>query len=128
MTGLCRRLTAFVGAWALVVAASSCRKGDARPRGVGTRSGAHAPTILIVTTPHPAQGPAPLGVTIDACKSAGAEGARLDYAFDFGDGKKASPAYCQQLHTYFQVGTYSGQVCGSDGESNACEPFVITVR
>ena len=59
----------------------------------------HPPFAVLSTNPDPPQGPSPLSVTFDLCKSSDPDGDPLSFFFDFGDGGKASGA-CVQSHTY----------------------------
>jgi len=63
------------------------------------KAGNHPPFAVLSTNPDPPQGPSPLSVTFDLCKSSDPDGDPLSYFFEFGDGGKASGA-CVQSHTY----------------------------
>ena len=79
-----------------------------------TPTGDLPPNVVCRTTPDPPQGPAPLSVEFNLCRSEDPEGRPLMYRFDFGDGGGAS-GFCRETHTYPTAGTFSAQMCVTDG-------------
>ncbi len=75
----------------------------------------------------PDGGEAPLAVTFDGSASTDADGQRLAYDWDFGDGATASGAVVQ--HTYVEAGAYTVQLTVTDtAGASALADTLITVR
>ncbi|RMD62999.1 MAG: PKD domain-containing protein, partial [Alphaproteobacteria bacterium] len=107
-----------------------------RPAGIGTdvavwiapaggsggdgRAGNQPPTAR--ATASPAAGDAPLAVTFDASASDDADGRIVAYAWDFGDGTRASGAVVS--HTYTNPGTYSTLLSVTDDAGAAATTTV----
>ncbi len=75
----------------------------------------------------PEVGAAPLTVVFDGSASTDADGQRLAYDWDFGDGTSASGAVVQ--HTYTEAGAYPAQLTVTDTEgASALADTLITVE
>jgi hypothetical protein len=88
-----------------------------------TQPGENKPPVAVFSvSPDPPEGPAPLTVKFSMCGSVDPDGDPLSYAFDFGDGAKATGS-CSASHTYtspsfarrFAAGSYGASLTVSDG-------------
>jgi hypothetical protein len=73
------------------------------------------PTLVCRTVPDPAEGPAPLSVELNLCRSEDPEGRPLTYRFDFGDGGSTSGTFCRETHSYGSPGSFTARLCVTDG-------------
>ena len=78
------------------------------------------------TNPDPAEGPAPLTVNFNLCRSSDPDGDPLSFLYNFGDGKSREVGRCRHEHAYQNPGSYLAQVCVSDGRNSSCRSFVVT--
>lgn len=73
------------------------------------------PTLRLRTSPEPASGPPPLTVNFNLCQSQDPEGERLQFRYDFGDGRVTGWVDdCSKLNTY-AAGAFTGFFCVTDG-------------
>lgn len=107
------------GTYAIRVSASAegqaadCRQSvTAQPRPVAADL---LPTLRLGVNPDPPSGPAPLAVNFNLCQSSDPEGQRLQFRYDFGDGRVTDwVSDCSKPNTY-AAGAYTGFFCVTDG-------------
>jgi len=107
------------GTYAIRVSASAegqaadCRQSvTAQPRPVAADE---LPTLRLRLSPDPVSGPAPLDAGFNLCQSSDPEGQRLQFRYDFGDGRVTGwVSDCSKPNTY-AAGAYVAFVCVSDG-------------
>ena len=94
---------------------ATCSQGvTARPNPPAAAS--QPPVLRLRTNPAPAAGPAPLTVNFNLCTSQDPEGARLQFKYDYGDGRVTEYVdACSKEHTY-AAGKYVAFLCVTDGE------------
>jgi hypothetical protein len=82
--------------------------------------------------PDPPEGPTPLDVTFNMCKSVDPDGDALTFAFDFGDGSTFR-GNCRSTHRYeFPPGppAAAARICVGDGRRghDSCQDYTVKVR
>ena len=102
-----------------------------RPTPTPTPTPAPAPTPVVNEAPiavinaNPTQGNVPLTVTFNANASTDADGDRLSYLWDFGNGDTSTQAVVTR--TYEDEGSFSASLVVNDGEVNSQQAFTTIV-
>jgi hypothetical protein len=88
------------------------------------------PDLAARVRPLPIQGPAPLTVTVDLCRTSDPDGDSLVYAFEWaGEGKQLT-SECAAIHTYDSAVESRAFFCATDGhpEHLACASYQVSIR
>jgi hypothetical protein len=85
------------------------------------------PSFRFTVFPRPPAGAVPLDVTFSGCSSTDPDGDKVHFNYDFGDGSQAT-GVCRRTHSYLRRGTFTAQICGSDGlpDHLGCASYVVT--
>lgn len=85
------------------------------------------PVFRFHVFPKPPTGAVPLDVEFSGCQSTDPDGDPVHFNYDFGDGSQATGG-CRRTHTYVKRGTFTAQICGSDGQPDhlGCAFFTVT--
>jgi len=77
-------------------------------------AGNSAPVLILRFKPYVPQGTKPFDLVVDMCDSYDADGDRIHYTYDFGNGTKFTTDFCHDSLKYKEAGTYHANFCVQD--------------